>query len=475
MLRDSRAWLLRFAELRYHGFSGTPVVEIDPAQWGLDSTAVRQAAASRRYRETPPVRPGFLRFEFAPAFFPPHFDRGPGTGGARRRLAKLLARQDQFWASLRRLRLGRDDVAATAAAAGMTVVAEVADPTDRLLLLRRTGLPDEELRPRTTGYRVGVVQGVAAVVCVLGVGVGTWFAAQSGRTWPLLLIPVALAAVVGVQLLIRAIAGRSPRMPWLDAPFDGSPQVLVPPPPSLSTELLGEVAARYGYFFGGHHDSGRGNTQLLFAKCRPGLVFGHPAPAVFTPPAEPPGREQWLRNHLDGRGELWVSVRHAKLTPARIAEIAGSEGFAAVAEFADRTDVILLLRRTTPSPPVAGRRFRMSCAGFAAPVLWAVLCFGGGALTGAITGEERVFAIGFGLAVLGVPPLLWVLRAFPRSARVGWLAGEFDGSDGVTFFSGQFDVSPELTRQIAAFHGYFLRSETSTRAQGRLVTYAKLR
>ncbi|WP_410564306.1 hypothetical protein [Amycolatopsis sp. cmx-4-61] len=45
----------------------------------------------------------------------------------------------------------------------------------------------------------------------------------------------------------------------------------------------------------------------------------------------------------------------------------------------------------------------------------------------------------------------------------------------MTFFSGQFDVSPELTRQIAAFHGYFFRGQTATRAQGTLVTYARLR
>jgi hypothetical protein len=45
---DHRAWQLRFAELKYRVFAGAPVVEVAPAQWGFDPTAVRQAAASRR-------------------------------------------------------------------------------------------------------------------------------------------------------------------------------------------------------------------------------------------------------------------------------------------------------------------------------------------------------------------------------------------------------------------------------------------
>jgi hypothetical protein len=477
MQSDRQAWLVRFGELRYRAFGGAPVVEVAPAQWGLDPTTIRQAAHSRRYRETPPDQAESLRFEFAPGLFPPPFDRGPGTEADRRRLAKLLHEQEQFWASSRKLRLGRDDIGKAAAAAGMTVVAEAADSTDRLLLLRRTGLPDEELRPRTAGGRLDLstVQSLAAVLGIAVMGVGTWFAATSEQKWPLLLLPVLLIVAVAAPLLVRRIAGRSSRMPWLDEPFDGSPQVIVLPPPSVSPELFGEVASLYGYFSAGPCDSTRNVLDLLFRKTRPGLVFGTPAPRVppsFEIPAGSPDREQWLRNHLDGRDELWVSVRHAKLTPARVAEIAGSEGLRPAAEFADRTDRILLLRRGSPS---AAPKMRMSFAGFFAPALWAVLCFGGSAVTAALTGEERIFAIGFALTVLGVPPLLWVLRVFPRSTRVGWLAGEFDGSASVTFFSGQFDVSPELTRQIAAFHGYFFRSQTATRAQGTLVTYARLR
>lgn len=478
MTTATQATTVRLGELRYRVFTGTPVVEVAPAQWGLGEPAVRQAAFSRRYREIAPDQAGFLRFEFAPAYFPRHFDRGPGTDADRRRLAKLLTGQPQFWASTRKLRLGRDDVRAIATAAGLTVVAEVADTTDRLLLLRRAGLPDEELRPRTIGRRLGLaeVQVLVAVLCVLGFTAGTWFAATSERKWPLLLIPVALAVTVGVQFLIRAIAGRSPRMPWLDEEFAGGWQVVVAPPPSVSTELLGEVASLYGYFYAGPYYSGRNSTNHLFVKCRPGLVFGTPAPrapVAFEAPAGSPGREQWLRNHLDGRDELWVSVRHAKLPPARITEIAGGEGLLPAAEFADTTDRILVLRRPSAPPPPTGRKFRMSFVGFLAPVAWILLCFGGSGLTAAITGETRIFAIGFGLTVLGVPPLLWVLRVFPRSARVEWLAKEFTGKAGVTFFSGQFDVSPELVRQIADFHGYFFGGQTSTRAQGTLVTYVR--
>lgn len=472
-----QAWLLRLGELRFRVFSGTPVVEVSPARWGLDAAAVRQTAAGRGYRETPSGQAGCLRFERTPIR---HFDRGPGTDADRRRLAKLLGGEEQFWASLRRLRLSRADVGAVAAAAGMAVVAEVADPTDRLLLLRRAGLPDEELRPRTrpriTRRHVRSVLGALFAACVLGAVVWVKLAPSF---WPLLPIAVAAAAVGAGELAIRVVAGRSPRLPWLDAPFDGSPQVPVPFPASLSTELLGEVASLYGYFYAGPFVA-RGDTEsFLFAKCRPGLVFGTPdappAPPVFESPAEPSGREQWLRNHLDGCDELWVSVRHAKLTPARIAGIAGTEGLLPVAEFADATDRILLLRRPSAPPPVPGRKFRMSFTGFIAPAVWVVLCFGGSCVTAAITGEERVLALGFGLTALGVPPLMWVLRIFPRSARVGWLAKEFTGKNSVAFFSGQFDVSPELVRQIAAFHGYHFRGQTSTRAQGTLVTYARHR
>ena len=57
---EQRAWLVRLSELRFRVFSGAPVVEVAPAQWGLDPTAIGQAAHSRRYRETPPDQAGFL-------------------------------------------------------------------------------------------------------------------------------------------------------------------------------------------------------------------------------------------------------------------------------------------------------------------------------------------------------------------------------------------------------------------------------
>lgn len=473
-----QAWLLRLGELRFRVFSGAPEVQVSPEQWGLDAGSVRQAAASRRYRETPPDRPGFLRFEFAPACFPPDFDPGPGTDADRRRLAGLLAGQEQFWASLRRLRLSRADVGAVAAGAAMSVVAEVADSTDRLLLLRRNDLPDEELRPRTAERvnRQQVYYAIGAVFAVCVAGLVVWVKLRpDALLGPMLLLGATTAVLLTATLVVRAVAGRSPRMAWLDAPFDGSPRTAVLSTPSLSPNLLGEVASLYGYFYGGLSGTSRGGDSFLFAKCRPGLVFGTPAPvppAVFTLPAESPGREQWLRNQLDGRAELWVSVRHAKLTPARIAAVAGREGLVPVAEFADSTDRILLLRRDPP-PPVTGRRFRMSFAGFLAPAAWILLCLGGSGLTTALTGDDRIFVIGFTLTLLGVPPLLWVLRIFPRSTRAGWLAGEFAGSNSVQFFSGQFDISPELIRQIAAFHGYFYVGETSTKAQGTFVTYAR--
>jgi uncharacterized membrane protein YecN with MAPEG domain len=72
----------------------------------------------------------------------------------------------------------------------------------------------------------------------------------------------------------------------------------------------------------------------------------------------------------------------------------------------------------------------MSFAGFLAPAAWILLCFGGSAVTAAISGDERIFAIGFYLTLLG---------------------------------------------RIAGYHGYAFRSQTRTRAQGTLVTYVRYR
>ncbi|MFG1638947.1 hypothetical protein ACGFMK_01535 [Amycolatopsis sp. NPDC049252] len=475
-----QAHLVRLGELRFRAFSGTPVVQVSPQQWGLQAHEVRQAALGRRYRETPPDQAGFLRFEFAPGFFPPHFDRGPGTAADRRRLDRLLAGQEQFWASLRRLKLARADVASAASAAGMTVVAEASDPTDRLMLLRRAGLPDEELRPRTAQritYR-GMQYALATAFAASITAAGAWGLLDRTAWPPLLLVAGAATVLVAALFVLRVVVGRSPRLHWLDAPFTGAQQVAVPFPPALSPDLLGEVASRYGYFYGGPYATGRTTDSFLFVKCRPGLVFGTPAPAlpsVAEPITEAPGREQWLRDHLHRRDELWLSVRHAKLPPSRITEIAGREGLFPAGEFADSTDRLLLLRREPAAPLPPGRRFRMSFVGFLAPAAWVLLCVGGSGVTEAITGDTRLFAIGFPLAVAGIVPLAWVLRIFPRSTRVAWLAKEFTGRAGVTFFSGPFGVSPELVRQIAASRGYVFGTQTATRAQGALVTYVRRR
>lgn len=78
MQGEQQAWLVRLGELRFRAFGGAPVVDVAPAQWGLDPTTIRQAAYSRRYRETAPGRAESLRFEFVPGLFPPQFDFGPG-------------------------------------------------------------------------------------------------------------------------------------------------------------------------------------------------------------------------------------------------------------------------------------------------------------------------------------------------------------------------------------------------------------
>lgn len=452
-----RAWLLRQGELHYRLFSGAPVVEVSPEQWALDPAVVRQAAAARRYREIPPDQHGFLRFEFVPQLYPPPYDHpGPGAPARLRRLSRLVSGQDQVWVSLRRLGVSRVDVARVAEAEGLDVVHEVADPTDRLLLLRRPGLPGEltSLPYRGPWYRrIELAQLQAGLVLAAFAGIMAAVLWSSFGRWgwgPLLLVVACSVGLIIGLVTVRLVAARTARITWLDEPFDGRPTAAVLLA-GISTELRGEVASAYGYFFGGpYREPGVRNPQAagLFVKCRQGMLFG---PPLIRPPAPPfeqaeehPGREQWLLNRISGEDDVWISVREAKLPRQRIAEIAGREGLAVSLEFADPTDRLLKLSRDPAPPrlplppPVGRRRFRVSFLSL-------------------------------------FPPIGWALRAFPRSTRVGWLAREFNGADGVTFFVGPYDISPGLTLQIAEAHGYFYGKQSATRALGTFVSFVKRR
>ncbi len=477
--RPGQAWLLRQGELRYRLFSGAPIVEVSPAQWDLDPTLIRQTAFARRYREIAPDQDGLLRFEFVPQFGPPPFDRPfPGTPDSLRRLAKLVEGQLQVWVSLRRLGVSRVDVARAAEIAGLQVVCEFADPTDRLMLLRRPGLPGEltcvpyqapwHRRVDPAQVRPGLY--VGALFAILG----ALMLGNLTKIWaiPLIAVPVFLVLLIAGLVTVHLLTARSPRITWLDEPFDGRAETSTAHS-SVSTELLGEVASAYGYFYAGSTMQDRLFTRV-FVKCCPGLLFGPPiprqrAPQPYNSDVERPGREQWLRNRISGEDDVWISVREAKLPSRRIAEIAAQEGLAVAMEFADTTDRVLRLSRGKPERK---RRFRMSFLNYVLPAAWILCC----AIPGVVLySEDRIVAVLFGLGLLLTPAMFRVLRVFPRSTRVGWLAREFNGADGVTFFVGPYGISPALTVQIAEAHGYFFGTQSSTRAQGVFVTFVRRR
>jgi len=489
-----RAWLLRQGELRFGLFSGAPVVEVSPEQWALDPAVIRQAAATRRYREIPPGQDGLLRFEFVPQFSPPPFDHPcPGTPARVRRLTRLVSGQDQVWTSLRRLGVSRADVARVAEAEGLHVVHEVADPADRLLLLRRPSLPGEliSLPYRGPWYRridVALLQTGVILTAFAGIMAAVLWSSFDRWGWgPFFLVVASSLGLLAGLVLIKLVGARTARITWLDEPFDGRPTTPVPLA-GISTELRGDVAAAYGYFFGGPYRDPHVRNQPatgLFVKCRPGLLFGPPLTRPPTPhfdqAEEHPGREQWLLNRISGADDVWISVREAKLPRQLIAEIAAQERLAVSLEFADPTDRVLKLSRDPAPPrlplpiPIGRRRFRVSFLNFLLPIGWLLSCVIPALVISAVSGDNRVFALGFGLGMLLLPAMAWALRAFPRSTRVGWLAKEFNGANSVTFFVGPYGVSPGLALQIAEAHGYFFGKQSATRAQGTFVTFVKRR
>lgn len=220
----------------------------------------------------------------------------------------------------------------------------------------------------------------------------------------------------------------------------------------------------------------RGNGYLEIPPMFQGCLSFQFAPQQFPPgplfdgPDRPDkNRERWLLNHLSGSDHVWISLKHANLSARRVAEIAGTEGLRVAADFADRSDRILLLSRKPPPrlplPPPTGLWFRYSWLNYLAPVVVFVL-FG---ISGVVVGlpvdfESPLAGLLFLAAFAGAVPAAFTTSLFPRTARVGWLAREFNGSPLVEFPLRAYQVSMDLATKIAWYHGYVFSGHSSAQA-----------
>jgi hypothetical protein len=232
----------------------------------------------------------------------------------------------------------------------------------------------------------------------------------------------------------------------------------------------------------------RGYVEIppMFQGC---LSFQHaphllpPRPAFDHTETEPNrNRERWLLNRLDGTDEVWISVRHAKLSTRHITDLAAREGMRVVREYADPADRILLLSRNPEPPrlplplPLGRKRFRYSFLTWAVPAANFLLCFAGAFIASALTGydqDEPLPTLFFAAALVLTFPLSFIVNVFPRTTKVGWLAKEFNGNGTVQFALSTFGVSEDLAVQIAAHHGYTYSGYTSSRMRGRYLMFAK--
>ncbi|MFD9962016.1 hypothetical protein [Amycolatopsis sp. NPDC058986] len=483
-------WLLRVGELRYRFFTGRPIVYVFPEQWGVDAGTIRQIAYERRYVEIEPEQPGSLRFQYAPqsvARVSPYDNYEPQPDASRgRQLLNHLSGEDTVWISVRQARMSRQHVVDVARSEGMHVAADVADETDRILLLKRD-------RPsgRVTWEARFLRWMVRGYVRYVGIGL---IAAMTGTIWILsrftgdsilwfLFVPL-LAVVLGGAAL--TVFPRSSRVSWLAAKFDGSPSVqLFQSSYRLSHDLICEIAALHGYFFAGIMSTDRRYATMMFWRCGPGepeVAHDIPRtpPRYDTPAPQPsPGRERWLRKRLAGADAVWISLLHTGLPRQSVVDAARDAGLTVSAELADATDRLMRLSRD-PSPPrlplpePQGFRWpRKTLMVYLIPVLWLLFCFAGSAVASLAFDNRVVAGTLLGCGVLLAPPLVFVLRLFPRSTKVGWLAREFTGKNGVTLFLSTFGVSLGLATQMAAVYGYFPAGQNMTRAQGTFVSFVK--
>ncbi|MFI7117189.1 hypothetical protein [Amycolatopsis sp. NPDC049868] len=195
-----------------------------------------------------------------------------------------------------------------------------------------------------------------------------------------------------------------------------------------------------------------------------------PVPIFDGPDRPDKDRERWLLNHLSGSDQVWISLKHAKLSARRVAEVAGTEGLRVAADFSDPGDRVLLLSRDPSPPPLplpapAGFRFRYVWLNYIAPALVFVLFATAGVIVGAPAGFENTMAeLLFMAAFAGAIPAAMATNLFPRTIRVGWLAREFDGSPYVDLAMRSYRIPADLVVQIAAYHGYELYGQSA--AQG---------
>ncbi|MFE6612728.1 hypothetical protein [Amycolatopsis sp. NPDC057786] len=161
---------------------------------------------------------------------------------------KKIRGKDQVWISLQDAKLSRRHVVELAGQAQMTVMAEFADSSDRILLLTRASNP-----PRTTtGLRIGSPGFLTATVVIVMIltAVGCAAGAMTERPWLLLVsVVVGFPLIVGSFLWMRA-APRSRRVTWLADRFDGSPSLLIAPAfHGVSPELVAQMAAFFDYYY----------------------------------------------------------------------------------------------------------------------------------------------------------------------------------------------------------------------------------
>ncbi|MBE1576508.1 hypothetical protein ACFORH_05725 [Amycolatopsis roodepoortensis] len=262
-------WACLLGSLRYRQFDGRPVVHVSPAIWGVDPATIRQAAHDRRYVEIPPAGPDVLSFQFAPDSFPGRLFDYPAPSPAPSRgqwLMKKIRGKDRVWISLQDAKLSRRHVVELAGQAQMSVMAEFADSTDRVLLLTRGSNP-----PRTTtGLRIGSPGFLTATVVTVMIltAIGCGIGAMTERPWLLL-----SSVIVGLPLVLASVlwtraAPKSRRVSWLADRFDGSPSLLIGTDAyGVSLELVAQIAAFFDYYYTAWVRQSNGRLQgMAFVK-----------------------------------------------------------------------------------------------------------------------------------------------------------------------------------------------------------------
>lgn len=188
---------------------------------------------------------------------------------------------------------------------------------------------------------------------------------------------------------------------------------------------------------------------------------GFPVRLYDNPPLTPANsRQRWLAKKLAADDQVWISLRHARLSRDQVIDVAYRNRMGVVAEFADPGDRVLLLggtpgQRPKPLPRTVLGVQLGSTGCLTIGILAGLAVSGVGALAGWLTGTDWLLI----LSVLAAIPLvsaglLW-MHAVPRSSRIAWLTGEFDGSPGIKFHPGTYGLSAELAAQISAAFGYF--------------------